>query len=929
MSLRDLSVLAISTLLFATEGYCQKYNFENYSVNEGLPNNVVRSIAQDELGFMYFGTNNGLAVYDGSLFSPFLLPGTGSGQQVFRMKTVSSRKLWIDYAGNKDLLWIRKGILERPGLRNRYDINNIYEMGGDTLVCTDWGLYRLKKKELVRIPLGMKNDDRVIHFLFQVDDHRVLVGRKGFSMALLSAGNMEKLDETKDDISVNDIREGPDGNLWIATDSHGLVIIDGIQLKKGHIVFLPHPASLSFLGKEDIFCIAANRDDQSLLIGTSHYGILNYHRDGSLTSMTKNNGLSGNKVNCMFLDRDKTWWIGTDFGVDKLTSTSFMFYGTEDGTAIGSTFRIEKDSSGRTWFFGNEYFYYTENELAVRAEYPPGVEKIALGSSATKDGIWVSVPNHLFYIDTRARKPIVHNAIHTNDTYRRMVKWENCIILGGKSGLAMLENNQVKMIDDTFIDIRALCKDRYNKLWVGTFSHGIYRLDLQKSSKGLQPVRMQQILDSNSNYNRFLALMADDKGRIWAGTRFHGVYVYEVSEKTAVKKSEFGMKEGLSNNSVTSVTQVPGGDTWIGTSTGFDRYSENENGSQIVRLSRHYRFNNSVNQLVSDSTCLWAATDVGAIRISLTREKYYQFPTYFKEVSFPDSTRHIFSTDTTLYLKADENSFSVSFTAPFYINEQQTQYFYRLVHDGPRGDWIEVRANHSINFNSLRSGKYTLELRSIPFNGQSGYLVSRLGFIIATPFYRSTWFIVLLVLLGILLVYQFDVARNKVDESSEVRPLLDRIYTGSGQVMENMNDIVWYVNPKNDSWEDILVRMREFAIPILEARNIDVNFTADEKLLGHKLSMHQRQNIYYIFKEAVNNTAKYSQATRVDISLVRSGISLVLSVRDNGRGFAGETVRKGNGLLNMQQRALALNGLLTIDSVPGIGTHIRLVLQIP
>ncbi|MET0635363.1 MAG: two-component regulator propeller domain-containing protein [Chitinophagaceae bacterium] len=965
MSVRVIEILCFSMLLLPGKAFAQKYNFENYSVDEGLPNNVVRSIAQDELGFMYFGTNNGLAVYDGSVFSPFALPGTGSGQQVFRLKYMPSKKLWINYGGNKDLLLVRKGVLETPPLNNSYDINNFYEEPDATYFCTDWGLYVHSRNKLLRVQLGLRNDDRVVHFLFPVGKDKILVGRKGYSMALVTAVNHQLLDETTDDISVNDIRESPDGNYWIATDSHGLLIIDGPQLKKGKIRFVPPPPVLAFLGKEDIFCIAYNEDDQSLRLGTSHFGILIYRKDGTLERLTRNNGLSGNKVNCMFLDRDKTWWVGTDFGVDKLSNTSCMFYGTADGNPIGSTFRLEKDSLGRTWFFANDYFYYTENEMAYRADYPTGVEKIALGTAALKDGIWVSVPNHVFYIDTRGKKPVVHPPLRTEDTYRRMVKWEDRILLGGKRSLAMLHHGQVTVIDNDFIDIRALCVDHFKKLWVGTFSHGIYRVDLHKTPKGLHPKRMQQILDSNSNYNRFLTLMADDKGRIWAGTRFHGVYVYEVNEKTAVKKLELGMTQGLGNNSITSLTQVPGGDTWIGTSTGFDRYTENNSGAKIVRLSRHYRFNNSINQLMSDSANLWAATDVGAIRIHLTGEKSYRFPTYFKDITFPDSVRHLFTTDTTLLLKPAENSFSVTFTAPFYINEQQTLYYYRLLHGGP-ADWIEARTNHSINFNSLRSGRYTLELRSIPFNGQSDYLVSRLSFIIQTPFYRSTGFILLLFITGMLLVYLIyqyrinelkklfivrdnisrnlhdeigatlssiniysDVARNKVDKKSEVRSLLDKIYAGSGQVMENMNDIVWYVNPKNDSWDDILVRMREFAIPILEAKNIDVSFIADEKLLHQKLSMQQRQNIYYIFKEAVNNAAKYSQATRVEISLIRTGVWLVLSIEDNGIGFPEGLVRKGNGMTNMKRRAQLLGTSLTIDSGPGVGTTVKLQIEIP
>ena len=147
-------------------------------------------------------------------------------------------------------------------------------------------------------------------------------------------------------------------------------------------------------------------------------------------------------------------------------------------------------------------------------------------------------------------------------------------------------------------------------------------------------------------------------------------------------------------------------------------------------------------------------------------------------------------------------------------------------------------------------------------------------------------------------------------------------------MMESMNDIVWYVNPQHDSWDDIIVRMREFAIPVLEAREIDVRFEADEKLLTQKLSMEQRKNVYFIFKEAVNNIVKYSGTAEVDIRLFRQAQAIHLAIRDYGKGFDMQTRSSGNGLRNMRQRAADMKGEINIESKPGEGTTIDLVVPI-
>jgi signal transduction histidine kinase len=145
--------------------------------------------------------------------------------------------------------------------------------------------------------------------------------------------------------------------------------------------------------------------------------------------------------------------------------------------------------------------------------------------------------------------------------------------------------------------------------------------------------------------------------------------------------------------------------------------------------------------------------------------------------------------------------------------------------------------------------------------------------------------------------------------------------------MEAMDDIVWSIKPSNDSMQRIIARMREFATNVLEAKDIELDFSADETLFDVKLNMQARRDLFLIFKEAVNNAAKYSKASRVEIKILPEHKKLLLLVKDNGVGFDVSNA-DGNGLSNMQKRADTLLGKITIRSHEGEGSEIKLVIPV-
>jgi signal transduction histidine kinase len=142
--------------------------------------------------------------------------------------------------------------------------------------------------------------------------------------------------------------------------------------------------------------------------------------------------------------------------------------------------------------------------------------------------------------------------------------------------------------------------------------------------------------------------------------------------------------------------------------------------------------------------------------------------------------------------------------------------------------------------------------------------------------------------------------------------------------MENMSDIVWSIQPRNDHFLHVLEKMKHFGESVTGSVNASFQFDFAAGVEKTSLNMEQRKNIYLIYKEAINNAAKYAKAGRVEVYFKKQGKELVMTVKDDGIGMNADTIPAGNGLQSMKQRALELNGSLEIGTAPGQGTRIRL-----
>lgn len=168
------------------------------------------------------------------------------------------------------------------------------------------------------------------------------------------------------------------------------------------------------------------------------------------------------------------------------------------------------------------------------------------------------------------------------------------------------------------------------------------------------------------------------------------------------------------------------------------------------------------------------------------------------------------------------------------------------------------------------------------------------------------------------------IAQNRPES---VTRAIQKINTDARQILESVDEIIWTINPGNDSLHRIALRLQEYAQPLMESKNIRFSLLADADADNVPISMDVRRNLYLIGKEAINNLIKYSEATQATLRFEYQKDQVKVMIEDNGRGFDPAQPSSRTGQASMQQRAKAMGGMLDVRSAPGNGTKLELVLN--
>jgi signal transduction histidine kinase len=311
-------------------------------------------------------------------------------------------------------------------------------------------------------------------------------------------------------------------------------------------------------------------------------------------------------------------------------------------------------------------------------------------------------------------------------------------------------------------------------------------------------------------------------------------------------------------------------------------------------------------------------------------------------------------------LPHNKNDIQFFFSSPAFYNPEAVSFKYRLLGDDDH--WQTTKpAERMLRFSSLPPGSYTFEARAINRNGLEQERAASFHFVILKSWWSNWRFIVLInvVIVAIVLL----LIRNKMNQRLKVE-LIRRgiasdlhddigatmssinIYTEMaleeigeneylGQIRENvsdtisrLDDLVWSINPKNDSMEQLLQRMQHSASVLLGASGVKCHFNYDPKILNLRLNLANKRNLYLLFKEMLNNVVKHSQCRNCYIDLEYQRPKFTLTVRDDGVGFDARAQKSGrNGLENMRYRAARMKGSVYIHSSPKKGSTVTAELK--
>lgn len=311
------------------------------------------------------------------------------------------------------------------------------------------------------------------------------------------------------------------------------------------------------------------------------------------------------------------------------------------------------------------------------------------------------------------------------------------------------------------------------------------------------------------------------------------------------------------------------------------------------------------------------------------------------------------------YFDYPERTISFEITSLNYISANDNQYMYRL--SGINDEWQNLGNERILTFVNLVPGNYRLEFRSTNNDGLLSEEINDFTFNILPPFWMQWWFIVLIVvlILGVIsfIVYirfrsilQIEKLRTKIasdlhdevgssvskisiianllkyeSERTRLESKLDKLNVLSNEIVNSMNDVVWSIDARNDSVNDLIDYMKNFAITFAAEKDIEINFDTENLKPHFKIPLNYRQNIYMIFKETVNNAIKYSGSGMFDICIKFDGHTFGFRITDHGSGF-GENKGRGHGLQNIKMRADSIKAKLLIIEENGI--TINLIVKI-
>jgi len=949
--IKAVLILLVNICCFCNISRTQAYlQLNSFTTNEGLPSNHIYKCVQDKRGFLWIASENGLSRFDGQRFKNFTVSDGLPDNEILDIFLDSTERLWI-IPFTKTLAFIdtktskivsseieaKNGLLGNTISNNRMAVyqnektvriienNKIvysYETPNDRvayvkscengeiiisthaivfvqngkLINRNTSLFGLTELN-VAINKVVERDGSL--FIFRGDsvmmqiknlDERLLpiiktkkysfrtwnisslhnyigaTGRDGI-IYLIDPESLEIVKTIEIGENVKDIAEDKEGNFWVSTDSKGL-----IKIGKPMISAIDLPLDY------DKNITALNIDSTGILAGNSSSTLIelsgNYFRRHNLVpGKEKYNNITLKKILRYRNNYCILSFNGLHIGKNTFFKKVTFAKGFKDAVFINDT----------SLLLGAYNYLYRCN----------------LNSGN---------------IDTLVKKRITAVAVNENGDY----------YYGSNDGLYKLLNG----IPEYFgaknnilaNNVTSLLSTSDNLIWVGTASDTL--IALQNDS-----IILRLPIKSNFRGAVCKTLASKNNGQVWIGTeRSLGRIDYTLHNgKITYTCIYFDKSDGLNYGQVNQIA--------------------------FYKDSVYVATNNGINKLYFNAKSIINDIPVHITKMSINN----------KDVDIKESYE----------LTPSQNNIQIEFTG-IDLTGFNPQFQYKV----NNSDWQDISDN-TLTLSSLAHGSYTIQIRAIKRNNEPCSFAAILKIKIKTPLLLSPsfWAITVIVITGFFFwlfnrrrlikqkrIFQQQLAleqqRNKITadlhddigsslsslqvnsavanqlidkDTKQAKQVLDKIETQSKDLADKIGDIIWSMKPGKDEFMTMSSRIRTFANDILGSTDIDYEVKVDAAADTDIKDITTRKNIVLITKEAINNAVKYSKATHVFIQL-RKDLSagaepgrFVLNINDNGIGFISNGTN-GNGIANMKRRATEMNGTLCINTAPGKGTSVFVVI---
>ena len=959
-------------LTWAGTAVAAQYRLNSWTVENGLPQNVIRGIAQTPDGYLWIATLDGVARFDGMRFTVFNksnTPGIASNR-FGSMVEGQNGDLWlITESGN--ITRYHRGSFRTYGPEDGIPENSVRSVTRDA-TGNMWLLSEDTIMEWNKEGGGLSDvtpDNLRTHYEPLYWDNAGFWGLNKSGLHILSEGRFATyaLPAWLPATSVWDVAIDGSGMVWLETDD-GKQAVFPPGKQTAEPVDPAHPPATSF------------RDP--------HGRIWRFHVGPRLTRFLDFES-SGRPASILFkhflADREGNVWIGTEGdGLYQLQEQSIEVKSKAQGLIDQDIYPVYQDHSGAIWLgawsSGLSCFRDGRFTNYTTAQGLPGRLVSALGED--RDGnLWVGTHGGLaIFRDGQFHKPAVllpeHVVAHAIFQDRGGTIW-----IGTTNGLVTYREGPTRTltVQDGLAgnDVRVIVESASGDLWIGGYG-GVTRLHDGQFTHWSE----RDGLPSNN----VRAIYQDREGTIWIGTYDGGLGRFKEG-----KFSRYTERDGLFNNGVFQILEDSRGNLWMSSNRGIYRVSKQElnefaEGKRAKITSVAYGKADGMLNVECNGGMwpagikaadgrLWFPTQDGVAVIDPQKVRTNpQPPPVVIEAALVD--RVPVSLQGPLRIPPGKENLEIEYTALSFIHSEQIRFRYKL--EGLDSDWVDAGSRRTAYYSHLPPGSYEFHVIAGNSDGVWNNEGQRLAITVDAPFYRTWWFITLEALAAaavIALAVRYRLSQLQraqamqkafsqqliASQESERQRIASELHDSLGQRLVVINNLALFAMRSKSNGADtgdepgaMEEISAEAALAMQETREISYNlrpFQLDRlglskaiegmvRTVGSASGIHMtskldniddafpqdlRINFYRIVQESLNNIMKHSQATEAEVRVTRDERRIVLSIRDNGIGFNSATRpskggKSGFGLTGMEERAHLLGGTYRLRSTPGQGT---------